>query len=247
MGKKHKNRNFQNNGNPNENPNTENIELSEIDTDNEDIEDEEDIEEVVENEVEVSEPTTLMDIVQSNPIVEPVLPVEEVPVQTIVQDEPEVTPVAGELCLEFMEKPEPEKPIVFYKVGTAMIGNKCMDQVEYTPDLENAKAKCDHARDMSKKTYYVFDNHGNTVYTSNYSTPKDNFYRIGTEWKDGKCINQKSSTVNRDEAERIANEQTKLTGVIHHVFDPSGKVIFSAKKKLTLFKLRGDKNVDWYS
>ena len=39
---------------------------------------------------------------------------------------------------------------------------------------------------------------------------------------------------NYDIAYKMANEQTKITGDIHHVYDVSGNVVFSAKKKLAI-------------
>ena len=49
----------------------------------------------------------------------------------------------------------------------------------------------------------------------------------------------------------IANEETKSLGVIHHVFNSTGKVVFSAKKKLVLLsyknKKAGVKNANWYT
>ena len=100
-----------------------------------------------------------------------------------------------------------------------------------------------------KKSYHVFDKTGNAVYTSEYSIPRDNYYRVGTEWKNGRCINQKEVCVEFDQASKSANENTKINGVIYHVFDPSGKIVFSAKQKLILlsYKKRGVKNVNWYT
>lgn len=52
-----------------------------------------------------------------------------------------------------------------------------------------------------------------------------------------------------DSARDFANSQTKYHGVIHHVYNKNGEIVFSAKKKLTLLsnKKRGNRNVDWYS
>lgn len=141
------------------------------------------------------------------------------------------------------------KHVSLYMVGTDLINNKCINQVTVTTDLELAKEECLKARDTQKKSYYVFDKSGNVIYSIEYATPKDNYFRVGTDWKNGVCINQKLSSTNFNQACASANDNTKLTGVIHHVFDPSGKVVFSAKKKLILlsYKKKGNKNVNWYS
>lgn len=137
----------------------------------------------------------------------------------------------------------------FYKVGTNYINNKCINQITYTTDLDIAKTECDKARDSYNKTYHVFDKMGNDVYTAEYNIPKDNYYRVGTEWKNGRCINQKYYCVNLDDACKKANENTKTTGVIHNVYNPTGKVVFSSKKKLTLLskKREVNRNADWYT
>lgn len=150
---------------------------------------------------------------------------------------------------EIVVEPVVQQAVNFYKVGIDYINGKCVNQVTSTTNLEFAKETCRNNRDSYKKTYYVFDKEGNAIYTSEYTTPKDNYYRVGTEWKNGRCINQKHSCINIDEAQNIANENTKLHGVVYNVYDPSGKVVFSSKKKLTLLSLkkRGNKDVSWYS
>ena len=137
----------------------------------------------------------------------------------------------------------------FYKVGTDYVNGKCINQVTSTTDLGLAKKLCSESRDNYKKSYHVFDKIGNAVYTSEYSAPKDNYYRVGTDWKNGACINQKFSSTNIDLAREQANVNTKTYGVIYNVYDPSGKVVFSSKKKLTLLSLkkRGNKNDSWYT
>ncbi len=157
--------------------------------------------------------------------------------------------------IEELSKPdEPEKsveikPVVLYKVGTNYIDNKCINQVAITTNLEDAEAECIKARDKQRKSYYVFNEYGNIVYSGEYTTPKDNYYRVGTEWKNGRCINQKLSCTNFEQACACANDNTKNVGVVHNVYDPSGKVVFSSKKKLILlsYKKRGNKNVNWYT
>lgn len=162
-----------------------------------------------------------------------------------VSEESTVTPEIDEPKTLVVER----LVVNFYKVGTDYINNKCVNQIISTSDLANAKEECIRARDKFKKSYYVFDKDGNAIYTAEYKIPKDNFYRVGTEWKNGVCINQKYYCVNLDEACKVANENTKLTGVIHNVYDPTGKLVFSSKKKLTLLSNKKRKvieNADWY-
>lgn len=134
-----------------------------------------------------------------------------------------------------------EQPLSLYKIGTQFINNQCVGQISIVSDLTLAKEECDNARDKNKKSFYVFDKEGNVIYKAEYSMPKDNYYRVGTDWRGAVCINQRGTFINRDEAEKIANESTKLYGMVHNVYDPSGKIIFSAKKKLILlsYKKRG--------
>lgn len=74
-------------------------------------------------------------------------------------------------------------------------------------------------------------------------------YEIATDLVNGQKIGYKESTNDLDLACNIANNETKNTGVVHHVYNDQGFVVFSAKKKLTLLtnKKRGNKNVNWYS
>ena len=59
---------------------------------------------------------------------------------------------------------------------------------------------------------------------------------------------EKISTNDYDDACNTADEQTKNTGIVHHVYNTYDEIVYSAKKKLTLlYKKRGNKNVNWYS
>lgn len=65
----------------------------------------------------------------------------------------------------------------------------------------------------------------------------------------GTDVNSVCSYDNFDTACECANERTKTHGVVHHVYDTNGNIIFSSKKKLILLSLkkRGVKNADWYA
>ena len=69
----------------------------------------------------------------------------------------------------------------------------------------------------------------------------ESYYTVATGLKLGKFIDKCGNFVTRDQAIKKANSTTIETGVIHHVYDPTGKIIFTAKNKLTLFakKKRG--------
>lgn len=68
----------------------------------------------------------------------------------------------------------------------------------------------------------------NRIYNEQYANKKNeevllDMYRIGTDWKDGKCVNQKGAYSNKDNAIK----QCKALGTSYKVFDPKGVVIFS--------------------
>lgn len=210
-----------------------------------------------ENNEEIYSDIQIGDIVDITPVVETVdeTVIDKVE-EPIKQDNTLIEEVNDEIHTIKEPEVKSEEPVQkvmpvgnFYRVGTGFINNKCVNQIAASSDLGSAKECCDNARNTCKKTYYVFDKQGNDVYTAEYTSPKDNYYRVGTEWRNGMCIDQKFSSIDLNKAIESANDNTKLTGVIHHIFDPSGKVVFSAKKKLTLFSLRkrGNKNDSWYS
>ena len=67
---------------------------------------------------------------------------------------------------------------------------------------------------------------------------------------DADYINHESSVHvdDLDEAQHIAIDMTRSTGYIHHVWDSDYRLVFSAKKKYTLFAKKGrNRNADWYS
>lgn len=173
-------------------------------------------------------------------------------------DTPSEKPEYIDVCVNTQEnntKPVEVQPVItpvvmnFYKVGTDFIKGKCINQFAATTDLSKAKDDCDNARNTYKKSYHVFDKHGNAVYTAEYTIPRDNYYRVGTDWKSGACINQKMTSTDLEQSIACANDNTKITGIIHHVYGPSGNIVFSSKKKLVLlsYKKRGTKNVNWYT
>ena len=213
--KKHKNPNQNNELNNNQDLIEVEEELEETEEDIDDIEESSENDTVVETKLPVVENVIVDNTEEHIEVEEPVVTTE--------------TPIV------------PKQNINFYKVGTDYVNDKCINQITATSDLVNAKTICDSSRDTNRKTFHVFDKDGNAVYTSEFNHPRDNYYRVGTEWKNGNCINQRCSCVSRDEACICANNSTKTYGVVHHVYDPTGKIIFSAKTKLTLFakKKRG--------
>ena len=230
--KKRKNHNYQQNSTATNNPALIN-EYSEEYEDDDELECDDDVledSEIIDQEV----------LTETEPVVE-------------IPDNSDTHSVDNGTCEENNEEIQHvNKPLVsinLYRVGSNFVQNKCINQIISTTDLEIAKNECINARDTHKKTYYVFDEKGNALFTSEYRVPKDNYYRVGTEWKNGRCINQKYFTINLDDACKNANDNTKSTGMIHNVYSPSGKLVFSSKKKLTLLsykKREVNKNADWY-
>ena len=125
----------------------------------------------------------------------------------------------------------PVKTNILYKVGIAWENGKCINQKGAFSNLSYAKSSATGARNTFKKSHYVFDNEGNIIFAAEYSDPKDNFYRVGTAWSRGICINQKGAFSVATNARNLANSLTKKTGTIYFVFDPTGKVIYTGSKK----------------
>lgn len=68
----------------------------------------------------------------------------------------------------------------------------------------------------------------NRIYNEQYGEKKNeevvaDMYRVGTDWKDGKCINQKGAYTSKDNAIK----QCKSLGSPYKVFDAKGVVVYS--------------------
>jgi hypothetical protein len=71
----------------------------------------------------------------------------------------------------------------------------------------------------------------------------DKNYYVGTEFEDSYPVEK------LDDAIKESNENTKINGVVHNVYNSTGKIVFTSKKKLTLLsnkKRKVNKNADWY-
>lgn len=72
----------------------------------------------------------------------------------------------------------------------------------------------------------------------------DNSYYVGIDFEN--TCNLK----NYGDAVKTSNENTRLTGVVHNVYDSTSNILFTSKKKLTLLshkKRKVNKNADWYA
>lgn len=57
----------------------------------------------------------------------------------------------------------------------------------------------------------------------------DNFYRTGTSWKNGKCVNQTGAYTELDNAKKEADNKAKSKKKTYYVFDSTGKKVYTAK------------------
>lgn len=130
-----------------------------------------------------------------------------------------------------VETPKEEVKKELYHVGTAWKNGKCVNQHGAFTSLDNAKKDCNNAKNSIKKTYHVFDSMGVIVYTETYKEPvKTNIlYKVGTAWKNGRCIEQKGAFVNLLCAKSSANGARNTFKKSHYVFDNEGNIIFSAE------------------
>ena len=117
-----------------------------------------------------------------------------------------------------------------YRVGTSWENGKCINQVGAFASLENASSFAEGNKNTYNKTYYVFDNDGNAVYEATYIDRADTFYRVGTSWKNGKCVNQIGAFKDSRNAISLADEYTKKSNTIFYVFNVAGKVLYTGKK-----------------
>jgi hypothetical protein len=117
---------------------------------------------------------------------------------------------------------------VQYRVGTGWKDGKCVNQHGCFTVLNNAKNDADKAKREKKKTYYVFDDKGNKVYTSKYDDT-DTIYRVGTAWIHDQCINQVGAYTVLSNAKASAIAFTKQKKKKYNVYDNNGTVVFSGK------------------
>lgn len=139
------------------------------------------------------------------------------------------------------EKKEESKPAsVKYRVGTDWKDGKCVGQIGAYNVLEYAK---DAANKNTK--YKVFDENGKVVYQKKEEAKKEEIkkeepkkevskpvtptvkYRVGTDWKDGKCAGQIGAYNILEYAKEAANKDKK-----YKVFDENGKVIYQKKEDI---------------
>lgn len=61
------------------------------------------------------------------------------------------------------------------------------------------------------------------------SADTDNFYRVGTSWKNGKCVNQIGAYTSLTNAKKKAKEKAAANKKNYYVYDGSGKKVYTAK------------------
>lgn len=127
-------------------------------------------------------------------------------------------------------KTESSKPGTVYRVGTDWESGKCINQIGAYSVLDNAKKEATDANKNKKTNFYVFDPNGKKVYTADkYTVAKNIVYRVGTDWKSGKCINQIGAYSILDNAKKEADSISKKKKVAYFVFDSNGKKVYSGK------------------
>lgn len=72
----------------------------------------------------------------------------------------------------------------------------------------------------------------NRIYKEKYAKKEEPetpevIYRVGTAWKDGKCVNQDNAFTNKDNAIKRVNS----LGDKYKVFDPNGNIVYEIKKE----------------
>lgn len=150
-------------------------------------------------------------------------------------------------------KPEPIKPTKYY-VGTkwqVTNGYTVENQKGMFESLDNAKKCCDDAADKENKTYYVFEDDGDVVYAAKVevSLPaEDELYRIGTGWKDGKCVNQHNAfTVYENALEDYQDAQEASPLLQYFIYNKKGEIVYPDEKNIhTPFMYKVDVKVPIY-
>lgn len=120
-----------------------------------------------------------------------------------------------------------------YYVGTGWKDDKCVGRVQADNDLEFAKRYCISFRNAYKKTYYVFDNKGEIVFTAEYKDPYTEYYRVGSSLINGSVVNLTKSfkkeehRLAREEADKMTTE-SKSTYFVYDIFN---KPIYKGKER----------------
>lgn len=71
---------------------------------------------------------------------------------------------------------------------------------------------------------------------STSSSTKSTLYRVGTEWKDGKCVNQDGAYASLDNAKKRVDALAKSGKTGYHVFDDKGVSVYPAATAESVFK-----------
>jgi hypothetical protein len=120
-----------------------------------------------------------------------------------------------------------------YYVGTGWENDKCVGRVQADNDLEFAKRYCISFRNAYKKTYYVFDNKGEIVFTAEYKDPYTEYYRVGSSLVNGSVVNLTKSFKKEDHrlAREEADKMTTESKSTYFVYDIFNKPIYKGKER----------------
>ena len=88
---------------------------------------------------------------------------------------------------------------------------------------------------LSEVTEPIEEKHVEVIKPKEFVEVHESYYTVASGLKFGNFINRCGNFVTRDQAIKKANSATIETGIVHNVYDPTGKIIFTAKTKLTLF------------
>lgn len=116
-----------------------------------------------------------------------------------------------------------------YKVGTMWESGKCIDQKGAFTVLENAKS----CRNEHGDNYYVFNSVGRIVYPE----LKNQLYRVGTSWNNGKCINQHGAFKEMSNAIADCKQAASDNDRVYYVFDNTGKVVHTEQITGRLYRV----------
>ena len=113
-----------------------------------------------------------------------------------------------------------------YRVGTDYKDGKVLNQVGAFISLDNAKSDCTKASKEANKTYNVYDSNFKVVFTA---SNKKQLYRVGTDYKDGKVLNQVGAFSILDNAIGSCEGSKNTKKTSYYVYDSDFKVVYSAE------------------
>ena len=113
-----------------------------------------------------------------------------------------------------------------WSYGTDYKDGKVLNQVGAFTSLDNAKSDCTKASKEANKTYNVYDSNFKVVFTA---SNKKQLYRVGTDYKDGKVLNQVGAFSILDNAIGSCEGSKNTKKTSYYVYDSDFKVVYSAE------------------